>query len=72
MVIWLIIIISVPVVLVMIMNLSFAIWESERQHKLKQAKLKAELEDLAIKKSAKLSYGEKQRLNFALGKHWKR
>lgn len=70
--IWLIIMIFIPFIAIMIMNLHFAIWDNKRQEEMQKEKLKAELDYLAMKNATKLSYGEKQRLNFALGKHWKR
>lgn len=70
--IWLFIIIFLPTILVMAMNLSFAIWDNKRKHEIEKEKLNTELEYLAMKRATKLSYGERQRLNFALGKHWKR
>ncbi|MGJ0847385.1 hypothetical protein ACR77J_11910 [Tissierella praeacuta] len=70
--IWLIIMISIPVVLAMIINLSWKIQRSKIDEKIRKEKLKSELDYLAMKQATKLSYGERQRLNLALGKHWKR
>lgn len=70
--IWPVIMIFILVFLVMIINLSWKIKKSKIEEEIRKEKLKAELDYLAMKNATKLSYGEKQRLNFALGKHWKR
>ncbi|TCU72828.1 hypothetical protein EV204_105164 [Tissierella praeacuta] len=70
--IWLLIMIFIPVVLAMIINLSWKIQRNKIDEKIRMDKLKAERDYLAMKQATKLSYGERQRLNFALGKHWKR
>lgn len=47
--------------------------DNEKQRrKMELEKLKIDLELEAMKRNAKLTYAEKQRLNFAMGRHWKR
>lgn len=69
---WLVILVFILVIAVMIINLSWKIQRNKIETEVKMEKLKAERDYLAMKQATKLSYGEKQRLNFALGKHWKR
>ncbi|OZV12361.1 hypothetical protein CIW83_09700 [Tissierella sp. P1] len=68
----LLVIIFIPVILVMAIDLSWKIQRSKIDEKIRMDKLKAERDYLDMKQATKLSYGERQRLNFALGKHWKR
>lgn len=68
----LLVMIFIPVILVMAIDLSWKIQRSKIDEKIRMDKLKAERDYLDMKQATKLSYGERQRLNFALGKHWKR
>ncbi len=59
-------------ILVMAINLHWKMQRFKHERQMIKERFKVESEYLAMKEATKLSYGEKQRLNFALGKHWKR
>lgn len=69
--IWLIVVVFISIVLTMTTSLCWRIQKNNLEEETRKEKLKTELDYLAMKNATKLSYGEKQRLDFALGKHWK-